>query len=286
VGQVYETDRVFDVTVRAHPALRSDPMLLRDLRVDSPAGEMLPLRAVAGIGMVRAPNVINREGGSRRILVTCNAEGRDVVGVMHDIRAAIRQRSGGLPPGYRLEFGGEYQARQEAQQRLLLLSAAALIGIFVFLYLDFRSVRLSLLVMLSVPLACVGGLAAVVLGGGDLSLGSLVGFVTVFGIAVRNGILLISHYEHLQTEEGLTFNRDLIVRGGGERLAPILMTAFTTALALLPLVILGDRPGHEIEHPMAIVILGGLISSTFLSLVLLPVLYARMGGHGKAAAPG
>ncbi len=276
VGQVYEDDRVFDVIVRAHPALRSDPALLGELLVDSPAHEKLPLRAVAGIGMIDAPNIINRERGSRRILVTCNAEGRDVAGVMGDIHRRIDERVGEIPDGYRLEFGGEYQARQAAQRRLMLLSVAALVGIFVLLYLDFRSVRLSLLVMLSVPLACMGGIAAVVVAGGDVSLGSLVGFVTVFGIAVRNGILLISHYEHLRHEEGVQFGRELIIRGAAERLSPILMTAFTTALALLPLVILGDRPGHEIEHPMAIVIVGGLISSTFLSLVVLPVLYQHL----------
>jgi len=280
VGQVYEDDRVFDVVVRAHPSLRSDPTQLGELLVDSPAHEKLPLRAVASIGMIDAPNVINRERGSRRILVTCNAEGRDVAGVMRDIQARIDRRGIDLPAGYHLEYGGEYQARQAAQQRLVLLSIAALVGIFMLLYLDFQSIRLSLLGMLSVPLACVGGIVAVVLTGGDVSLGSLVGFVTVFGIAVRNGILLISHYHHLRQVEGMDFGRDLIIRGATERLSPILMTAFTTGLALLPLVILGHRPGHEIEYPMAIVILGGLVSSTFLSLVLLPVLYQGAGRAG------
>jgi Cu/Ag efflux pump CusA len=277
VGQVYENDRVFDVVVRAHPSLRSDPTELGELLVDSPAGEKLPLRAVAHVGLIDGPSTINREGGSRRILVTCNAEGRDMAGVMRDIQSRLRNQRGGLPAGYHLEYGGEYEARQAAQHRLLWLSAAALAGIFVFLYLDFRSVRLVVLVMLSVPLACVGGIAAVLLAGGDVSLGSLVGFVTVFGIAVRNGILLISHYQHLQREENVNFGRELILRGAAERLPPILMTAFATALALLPLVFLGDRPGHEIEHPMAVVILGGLTSSTFLSIILVPVLYGWVG---------
>jgi len=238
---------------------------------------VLPLRAVAGLGIIEGPNAVNREAGSRRILVTCNAEGRDVAGVMSDIRARIASKVPALPEGYRLEYGGEHEAKQAAQNRLLLLSAAALIGIFLFLYLDFRSVRLALLVMLGVPLACVGGIGTVLLAGGDVSLGSLVGFVTVFGIAVRNGILLVSHYQHLRAEEGMPFGRELIVRGAAERLAPILMTAMTTALALLPLAVMGNRPGHEIEHPMAVVILGGLISSTFLSLVLLPVMYQWIG---------
>jgi Cu/Ag efflux pump CusA len=209
------------------------------------------------------------------MLVTCNAEGRDLASVMKDIQGHVRDSVSDLPAGYHLEYGGEYQARQIAQRRLLLLSGAAMVGIFVMLYLDFRSTRLSLLIMLSVPLACVGGIGAVLLAGGDVSLGSLVGFVTVFGIAVRNGILLISHYEHLQHAEGVEFGQELIIRGATERLSPILMTASAAGLALLPLVILGNRPGHEIEYPMAIVILGGLISSTFLSLVLLPIFYLK-----------
>jgi CzcA family heavy metal efflux pump len=275
VGQVYEGDQVFDVVVRARPALRSDPTQIGELLVDSPAGEKVPLRSVASIGLIDGPNAINRDGGSRRMLITCNAEGRDLASVMEDIQGHLREPVSRLPVGYHLEYGGEYQARQIAQRRLLLLSAAAMTGIFMMLYLDFRNTRLSLLIMLSVPLACVGGICAVLLAGGDVSLGSLVGLVTVFGIAVRNGILLVSHYEHLQHAEGVEFGQELIIRGAVERLSPILMTASAAGLALLPLVILGNRPGHEIEYPMAIVILGGLISSTFLSLVLLPIFYQR-----------
>ena len=160
-------------------------------------------------------------------------------------------------------------------------SGAALVGIFIMLYLDFRSVGLAVTVMLSVPLAGVGGIAAVWLSGGDVSLGSMVGFVTVFGIAVRNGILLISHYRHLQQDEGMVIGKELILRGATERLAPILMTASSTALALVPLVVRGNLPGHEIEYPMAIVIIGGLVSSTFLTLFLLPVLYEWFGWRSQ-----
>lgn len=284
IGQVYEHERVFDVVVRAHPHRRSDPAALAALLVASPTGDYMPLSAVAGIGVVEGPNVINREQASRRILVTCNAEGRDVASVMHDIRQRIQQTVAALPAGYHLEFGGEYQARTEAAHRLLLLGAAVLVGIFVLLYLDFRSVGPTLMVLLSVPLACVGGLAAVLATGGDVSLGSLVGFITVFGVAIRNGILMISHYRHLQQEEQMPFARDLILRGASERLAPVLMTASTAALALLPLALLGDRPGHEIEHPMAVVIMAGLVSSTFLTLLLLPVLYEWLGTRFAAAA--
>ena len=275
VGQIYEGDQVFDVVVRSRPTLRSDPNQIGELLIDSRAGEKVPLRSVASIGLIDGPNAINRDGGSRRMLITCNAEGRDLASVMQDIQSHLREPLTHLPPGYHLEYGGEYQARQAAQRRLLLLSAAAMVGIFILLYLDFRSTRLALLIMLSVPLACIGGIGAVLLSGGDVSLGSLVGFVTVFGIAVRNGILLISHYEHLQQVEGMEFGPALIIRGATERLSPILMTASAAGLALLPLAVLGNRPGHEIEYPMAIVILGGLISSTFLSLVLLPIFYHK-----------
>jgi len=277
VGQVYEDQRAVDVVVRAAPQYRDDPATLRELPVDAPQQDRLPLRAVADVAVVDGVNLVNREAGVRRILVTCNAEGRDVSGVMQEIQARVARHLPQLPTGYHIEFGGEYVARQAAQQRLLSAIAIVLVGIFVFLMMDLRSAWLALLVMVSVPLACVGGIAAVFLSGGNVSIGSLVGFVTVFGIAVRNGILLISHYQHLRAEEGATAGRELIVRGAAERLAPVLMTALTTALALVPLVWLGERPGHEIEHPMAVVILGGLISSTFLSLVLLPILYQLSG---------
>ncbi len=277
VGQVYEQDRVFDVVVRAAPEARAQPAALGKLLIDAPTGDRVPLDAVAEISLVRAPNVINREDASRRMLVTCNVEDRDVASVARDIQSRLEPLRAELPAGYHLEFAGQYEARSEAALRLTLLSGAALIGVFALLYLDFQSVGLALLVMLSVPFACVGGVAAVLLSGGDVALGSMVGFVTVFGVAVRNGILLISHYQRLRAEENLPVGRELIVRGASERLAPILMTASSTALALAPLAVRGNLPGHEIEYPMAIVIIGGLVSSTLLTLFLLPVLYAWFG---------
>ena len=194
---------------------------------------------------------------------------------MEDIRSRLASKVP-LPAGYHFEFAGEFAAKADAQQRMLSLGAASLLGILLLLYLDFRSLKLSLLVMLSVPLACVGGVVSVFVSGGDLSLGSMVGFVTVFGVAVRNGILLISNYRHLE-DQGHSFDAALILRGSVERLAPILMTAATTALAIVPLVVSGNLPGHEIEHPMAIVIMGGLISSTLLTLFVLPAIYLRFG---------
>lgn len=275
VGQVFEADSVFDVIVRSDSTLRDDPRGLKDVLVDGPQGHPIPLSGLADVGITSAPNMINREQGRRRLLVTCNAEGRDVESVMSDIRERLGSEVS-LPAGYHFEFAGEFAAKADAQQRMLWLGAASLLGILLLLYLDFQNLKLSLLVMLSVPLACVGGIVSVLLSGGNISLGSLVGFVTVFGVAVRNGILLISNYLHLQ-QQGQPFSSDLILKGSVERLAPILMTASTTALAIIPLVVAGDRPGHEIEHPMAVVIMGGLVSSTVLTLFVLPAVFLRFG---------
>ncbi len=275
VGQIFETDSVFDVVVRSASELRDDPRGLSDVLLDGPQGHPIPLGALADVDVVSAPNMINREQGRRRLLVTCNAEGRDVETVMSDIRARL-QSGVPLPSGYHFEYAGEFAAKAEAQHRMLWLGAASLLGILLLLYLDFRNLKLSLLMMLSVPLACIGGVASVLLSGGDISLGSIVGFVTVFGIAVRNGILLISNYQH-RLQNGDTFGLQMIVAGSVERLAPILMTAGTAGLAIVPLVVAGNLPGHEIEHPMAVVIMGGLFSSTLLTLFVLPSVYFRFG---------
>lgn len=282
-GQVFENDTVFDVVTRVSERHRDDPRELRDLTLDGPTGDPVPLSAVADVGMAGGPNMINREQGRRRLLVTCNAEGRDPESVMRDIRngvvAAVH-----LPPGYHVEYAGSYAAKADAQERMLWMAAASLLGILLLLYLDFVSLRLSLIVMISVPLAGIGGVAAVVATGGSLSLGSLVGFVTIFGVAVRNGILLVSNYRQLEAA-GHAFGRGLVVQGSVERLAPILMTAATTLLAIVPLVIAGRLPGHEIEYPMAIVITGGLISSTALTLFVLPAVYLCCGGRDESGKP-
>jgi CzcA family heavy metal efflux pump len=280
VGQIYEQEMIHEVVVRAHPDIRDYPAALGRLLIDSPAQEKVPLSALSSISITEAPNIVSHESTHRRMLVTCNAVGRDVASVMQDIQKRLAEQVKLPASGYRLEFGGEYEARNEAQSRLLWFGAASLLGIFVLLYLDFKTLRLTLMVMTSVPLACVGGVAAVALAGGNVSMGSLVGFVTVFGIAVRNGILLVSHYRHLERDESMPFGTELIMRGAMERLVPILMTAGTAALGLLPLVVFGELPGNEIEHPMAVVILGGLVSSTALTLFVLPVLYQRLAKSG------
>jgi len=189
-----------------------------------------------------------------------------------------------FPREYHPEFLGEYAVRQQSRNRLLLLSIGALVGILLLLHADFRSTRLTFLVFLTLPFALIGGVVAAFLTGGVLSLGSLVGFVTVLGIAARNGIMLLSHYQHLQEIEREPFGPNLILRGAEERLAPILMTALCAGLALVPLVIAGNRPGHEIEYPMAVVILGGLITSTALNLFLMPALYWKFGKSHRSAS--
>ncbi len=310
VGEVYYDQKSFAVVVWGKPELRSDLSALRRLPIDlpaaggianptrasgSPAGVnalappatpaasdsvaafngYVPLGDIAEVETVPTPNEVLRESVSRRIDVTCNVQGRDLGSVAREIEDRVRQ----LPfdRGYHPEFLGEYAARQESRRRLFALAALSVVGILLLLHVDFQSWRLTLLVLLTIPFALVGGVFAALLAGGVLSLGSLVGFVTVLGIAARNGIMLVSHYRHLEQAEGEPFGLALVMRGSEERLAPILMTALTTGLALAPLIVGGNLPGHEIEYPMAVVILGGLATSTLLNLFLLPPIYLAFG---------
>ena len=275
VGEFYEDQNIFDVVVWGTPHVRSDIYALRNLRIETPTGGLIPLEDVADVHIGPTPNQITRESASRYTEVTCNVRGRDLGSVAREIENKVKQIP--FDRGYHPEFLGEYAAQRASRQRILALSFFALIGIFLILFTDFGSSRLAFLVIAGLPFALIGGVFSAVVSGGVLSLGSLIGFVTVLGVAARNSIMLISHYKHLQTEEGQSFGIDLIIRGAKERLAPILMTALTTALALLPIVIGGNRPGQEIEHPMALVILGGLVSSTLLNLLVMPVLYWKYG---------
>lgn len=277
VGEIYDGQGIFDVAVWSPEALRADIPSLKRLWIDTPSGSKVPLGDVADFAIAPAPNVIQHEHASRRIDVSCNVRGRDLGSVAREIEQRVRA----LPfeAGYHPEVLGEYAERQASQRRLVGLAALSLLGIVFVLYSDFQSVRLTTLVGVSLPFALVGGVAGAFLTGGVLSLGSLVGFVTVLGIAARNGVMLVSHYRHLAEQEGVPDGLALYVRGAEERLVPILMTASATALALLPIVIGGDRPGHEIEHPMAVVILGGLVSSTMLNLFVMPVLCQRFAGR-------
>jgi Cu/Ag efflux pump CusA len=230
---------------------------------------------VAEVAIVPAANEIKRENASRRLDITCNVKDRDLGSVAREVEAAVRAVP--FDREYHPEFLGEYQARQEASRRLYALAALSLVGIVLLLYVDFGAWRPTFLVALTIPFALVGGVAAVRLTGGVLSLGSLVGFVTVLGIAARNGIILVSHFRHLEAKEGVPFGPGLVLRGAEERLAPILMTALAPGLALLPLAVTGNKPGQEIEYPLAVVILGGLVTSTLLNLFLLPPLYVKFG---------
>jgi CzcA family heavy metal efflux pump len=276
VGEVYRDQKIFDVFVWGVEKIRNDVAALTYLPIETPTGTHVPLRDVADIAIVPAPNEIKREGASRRIDVTCNIEpGYDLGSVAREIETGVKKLS--FEREYHPEFLGEYAARQESRQRLIALGALSLLGILLIIHADFKTVRLTMLVALTLPFALIGAVFGAVWGGGVLSLGSLVGFVTVLGIAARNGIMLVSHYRHLEDEEGEPFGLDLVVRGSLERLAPILMTALATGLALVPLAIAGNKPGHEIEHPMAVVILGGLVTSTILNLFLMPALYLAFG---------
>ncbi|MEZ5356278.1 MAG: efflux RND transporter permease subunit [Bryobacteraceae bacterium] len=283
VGEIYEDQKIYDIAVWSEPRTRSSPDALQALRIDTPSGANIPLGDVADFHIVPAPNVIQHENTSRRIDVSCNVKGRDLGSVAREIEAKVRGLA--FPQGYHPEFLGEYAAREAARQRLLMLGGVALLGIFLILHADFQSARLAVLIFLSLPFALIGGVAMAFGTGGVLSLGSLVGFVTVIGIAARNGIMLVSHYRHLADEEGEPPGHGLVVRGSVERLGPILMTGLATALALLPIALAGDVPGQEIEHPMAVVILGGLLTSTLLNLIVMPVLYSRYGAASGLTPP-
>jgi Cu/Ag efflux pump CusA len=283
VGELYEAQQISDVVVWGAPAVRSDLDALRRMHINMPSGGDVQFSDVADIRVVPMPNVVQREGASRRIDVSCDiSSGRDLGSVAREIETKVSALS--FDRGYHPEFLGEYAARQESRRRLMAFAALSLLGIMLLLYTDFKVPRLVFLVLASLPFALVGGVMATFMTGGVLSLGSLVGFVTVLGIAARNGIMLVSHYRHLETEEGQPFSSDLVVRGSEERLAPILMTALATGLALLPIVLGGNKPGYEIEHPLAVVILGGLVTSTVLNLFLMPALYLRFGSRKRPAS--
>ncbi len=288
VGEMYRDQAIFGVVVVGQARLRTDLMTLGELMIDTPSGAQVPLRSVAELNIVPAPNEIKRENASRRIDITCNVEGRDLASVATDIERAVLSGVN-FKTGYHPEFLGEYAEAKASRQRLLLLSLGSILAIAVILYIDFGSWRLVLLILLALPLALLSGVLGVFAGGGIVSLGSLVGFVTVLGIAARNAIMLISHYRHLATDEmrtdaGSVDRRELILRGAEERLAPILMTALTTGLALVPLVFSGELPGQEIEYPMALVILYGLVGATLVNLLVLPVLYGWIAPRQSPAA--
>jgi CzcA family heavy metal efflux pump len=275
VGDIFRGGRAYDTVVWSVPSARGSVDAVRNLVIDTPTGTRVRLADVATVAVAPNPNSIDREDGSRRLDVGTNLEGRDLASVATELDARLAAVH--LPRGYHAEVLGEYQERQDAQSRLLTTAVIALALIFLLLQASVGDWRSTLVVFLTLPFALIGGVLAAWATGGVLSIGSLVGFFTVFGIAARNGILLINHAQHLEREEGETFGVDLVLRAARERLAPILMTSLATGLALVPLVVLGVRPGHEIEYPLAVVILGGLLTSTLLNLFITPLLYLRFG---------
>jgi CzcA family heavy metal efflux pump len=275
VGDIFRDGKAYDVAVWSTPQTRNSVPAIENLLIDTPSGGRVRLATVARVKLAPNPNSIDREDGSRRLDVGASFEGRDLGSVAQDL--AVQLKGVEFDRGYHAEVLGEYQERQSAQAHLLATAVLAAAAILLLLQASFGAWRPAVIVFVTLPMALVGGVLAAFVGGGIISLGSLVGFFTVFGIAARNGILLINHCQHLERVEGEPFGRDLVLRAAKERLAPILMTSLATGLALVPLVVLGDRPGHEIEHPLAVVILGGLFTSTLLNLFVLPSLYLRFG---------
>jgi CzcA family heavy metal efflux pump len=274
-GDIHIANRTYDVNVWSIPAARNSLTDLRNLQIDTPGGGHVRLAEVADVRVGPTPNVVHREHLSRRMDVDANVRGRSLGAVYNDVKAALAKID--FPQEYYPVLLGEYTERLAVQKKMLLFAIVAAIGIFFLLHTSFKSVRLATITFVLLPSALVGGVLAAWMGDGVISLGSLVGFLTILGIAARNGILMINHFQHLENEEGEEFGLGLVLRGAKERLAPILMTACTTGLALVPLVIAGSIPGNEIEHPMAVVILGGLVTSTLLNLFVVPPLYLRFG---------
>jgi HME family heavy-metal exporter len=284
VGEVLEGSRTIDLVVRLQDADREDPLALERLPIRLPAGGVIPLSAVARISRADGPNVVNRDNVRRRALIQCNVAGRGLVEVVQDMQRSLQPLISRLPPGYSVEFGGQFESQRSAAARIMVLSLISLIAVFLLLCSMFRSVSLALQVLAALPMAFIGAVTALVLTQQTLTVAAMVGFISLGGIASRNGILLLNHYLHLVRHEGEQFTESMLVRAGLERLAPVLMTALTAGIALVPLVIAGHQPGREILYPVATVILGGIISSTLLDFFVHPALFWIFGRKAAARA--
>lgn len=274
VGSILEGQRAIDVVVRLDDAMRADLDAIGSTPIDTPLGHPIPLKMLATLSREAGPNAITREGVQRKMVVQANVAGRDLSGVVEDLRERITAEVK-LPEGYHVDYGGQFESAEEASRTIAVLSVGVIAGIFLLLIVAFGSVRNAALTLINLPLALIGGVAAVSLTSGVVSVAALVGFITLFGIATRNGILMVSHFEYL-LDEGKSL-ADAVFQGSMERLAPILMTALSAGLALVPLVIAGSEAGNEIQAPMGVVILGGLLSSTFLNMLVVPVLFRMLG---------
>jgi CzcA family heavy metal efflux pump len=276
VGRIFDRGTAFDLVVKFDPGSQADFERLADLPIDARSGAAIPIRLLADVRRETGPNMVLRENVQRRIVVSSNVAGRDLGGVVDDIRAAVAGAVP-MPAGYRVEYGGQFESEQSASRRLLVLGTGVFAALFILLVLAFGRASDALLVMLNLPLALIGGVAGIFLAGGVLSVASMIGFITLFGIATRNGIMLVTHIHHLMEEEGVTDFREAVERGARERLIPILMTAMAAGLALVPLALGGGKAGSEIQTPMAIVILCGLATSTLLNMIVVPTLYLQYG---------
>ena len=272
VSQVYDDGKSFDLTVKTSDASRATMDDISNLMIDA-AGQKVPLSYVADIRSVTGPNTINRENVQRKIVISANVSERDLRGVVNDIRNKVDE-SIKLPEGYHIEYGGQFESEEAASRTLLLTSLMSLLVIFMLLYNEFKNVKESGVILLNLPLALIGGVIILWLTSSEISIPAIIGFISLFGIATRNGMLLISHYTHLRGE-GMGL-RESVIQGSLDRLNPILMTALSSALALIPLALNGDLPGNEIQSPMATVILGGLLTSTFLNGFIIPIVYLIM----------
>jgi CzcA family heavy metal efflux pump len=270
VSEVFEGEKRFDLILKYNDANRSTIENMRNTLITDGNGQMIPFSNVAEIISAKGPNTVNRENVKRKTVISANVAGRDLRSVVNDIRKAIAANIQ-LPEGYHLEYGGQFESEAAASKTLLFTSLVALLIILLLLFQEFKNLKISGIILLNLPLALIGGVVSIWLTSGILSIPAVIGFITLFGVATRNGILLVSHYHTLQLE-GFSLH-DTIIKGSVDRLAPILMTALTAALALIPLAIAGDAPGNEIQSPMAKVILGGLLSSTLLNIFVVPIVY-------------
>ena len=278
VSQVYEEGKTFDLVVRTSGHRRDRMEDVRSLMIDTPEGR-IPLSYVADVKSAMGPNTISRENVKRKVVISANTSGRDLRSVVNDIQERVGEQIA-LPEGYHIEYGGQFESEQAASNTLLLTSLMSIVIIYLLLYMEFKSARESAIILLNLPLALIGGILALLLTSGEMSIPAIIGLISLFGIATRNGMLLISNYNRLRAS-GMGLY-DSVVEGSLDRLNPILMTALSSALAMIPLAINGDLPGNEIQSPMAKVILGGLLTSTFLNGFIIPIVYLMMNkGKGK-----
>ena len=275
IGDVYEGQRSFDLVLKQRFA--NDTLTIEDVKdalIDTYDGGKVPLGVVADVVSVGGPNTISRENVQRKLVVSANVSGRDAIGVVEEIQNTVDKQIH-LPEGYRIEYGGQFESAKAATRTLILVFIVALAVIYLLLYTEFKSLSLSIIVLLNLPLALIGGVLAIKLGSNTLSTPALIGFITLFGIATRNGILLVSRFQTLfaQQRDSSSSPRELIMQGSLDRFNPILMTALTTALSLVPMILAADHPGNEIQAPMAVVVLGGLVTSTLLNIFVVPIVF-------------